>query len=113
LDPDVGLAKFQAIIDLYGSAGDRSGPTAQCVELARRRVAQLREQLDMQAQEHLALILDRLDEADRIRPRDPVRAEAAYRAVLELYAGKPWAAEAVHRARQALAAKPPAGKPAR
>jgi serine/threonine-protein kinase len=113
LDPDVGLAKFQAIIDLYGSAGDRSGPTAQCVELARRRVAQLREQLDMQAQEHLALILDRLGEADRIRPRDPVRAEAVYRAVLELYAGKPWAAEAVHRAQQALAAKPAAARPRR
>jgi serine/threonine-protein kinase len=105
LDPDVGLAKFQAIIDLYGSAGDRSGPTAQCVELARRRVAQLQEQLEMQAQEHLALILDRLGEADRIRPRDPVRAEAVYRAVLELYAGKPWAAEAVHRAQRALAAR--------
>jgi serine/threonine-protein kinase len=103
-DSDIGLAKFQAIIDLYGSAGDSSSPTAQCVELARRRVAQLREQRDVQAQEHLALILDRLDEADRARPREPRRAEATYHAVLELYAGKAWAAAAVRRAQQALAA---------
>jgi serine/threonine-protein kinase len=102
LDPEAGLARFQAIIDLYGSEMQRAGPTAQCVELARRRVAQLREQLDAQVQEHLALILERLDEADKIRPKDPARATAIYRAVLRLYADKAWAAEAVHRAAAAL-----------
>jgi hypothetical protein len=110
LDPDVALARFQAIIDLYGSEGDRSGPTAQCVELARRRVAEIRERLDVEAQEHLNSILDRLAEADRVRPRDPARAAAVYRAVVELYAGKPWAAAAVRRAQQGLAAGAPAKK---
>ena len=102
LDPEIGRAKFQAMIDLYANPVERSGPTAQCLELAQRRLAQLREQTDLANRENLALVQQRLDEADRCRPRDPARAEAMYRATLELYQHKPWAADALRRARAAL-----------
>lgn len=107
LDPELGMARFKAMIDLYGSRSEPASPTAQCLEIARRRLAQLREQRDMQAGEHLALVQERLDRADRIRQTDPARAAAMCQAVVELYEHKPWAADAVARARAALAPRPP------
>ena len=47
-------------------------------------------------------MIDRLDEAAKIGRTDPQRAGKMYRAVVELYAGKPWAKEAVGRARDAM-----------
>lgn len=46
------------------------------------------------------MIQDRLSAADALQSSDPNRAEAMYRAVVELYGQKPWAAEPV---------KPPKG----
>ena len=43
LDPERGMAKFQALIDLYGDHADGADPTAQCLELARRQLAKLKE----------------------------------------------------------------------
>lgn len=102
LNPEQGIAKLQALIDLYQPRNDTSGPTGQCLELARRRIAQLREQLQRSSADHLALIMDRLDKAEAFAPTDPGRAKAMRRAVIELYDGKPWAADAVARARAAL-----------
>jgi serine/threonine-protein kinase len=98
LDPDLGATKFQAMIDLYAGK-EHSGPTWQCLELAKRRLLQYHERCDAQIREHLALIERQLDEADACRATDPRRAEAMYRAVVELYHGKAWAASAVARAK--------------
>ena len=57
----------------------------------------------MRVGEGLKALLSRLDEADNLRGTDPKRAESMYRAVIELYAQKPWAADAVRRAREAVA----------
>lgn len=103
LDPELGMAKLQALIDLYDHRDDTSGPTAQCVELARRRLARMREQLGQPTGEYLPLVQERLDHAQQLSRSDPQRARAMYRAVIELYQHKPWAAEAVSRAREALA----------
>lgn len=103
LSPEQGIAKLQALIDLYQPRNDTSGPTGQCLELARRRIVQLQEQLQRSATDHLDLIMDRLDKADSFESTDPTRAKAMRRAVIELYEGKPWAAEAVERARTVLA----------
>jgi serine/threonine-protein kinase len=105
LDPDLGIAKLQAILDLYGHQ-DPAGPAGQCMELAERRMALLRQQVEADAPHHLALLRDRLDRADRLRATQPAQAEAVYRAVIELYQNRPWAAEAVRRARSALAKHP-------
>ncbi len=104
LDPEAGMAKFQAILDFYDAGKDRSGLTWQCLELAKRRLGQLRGQQEVPAREQLAVIQQRLDRADAYRRSDPRRAEALYRAVIELYQNKAWAADAVGRARAALAA---------
>ena len=103
LDPELGMAHFQAMIDLFSSPKTRSGTTWQCLELARRRLAQLREQSGGQSAEHLTILKERLARADACRKTDPARAAAMYRAVLTLYEDKPWAADAVRRARAALA----------
>ena len=60
-----------------------------------RRLAQLREEFKRRTAEQLDLLQDRLNAADGLRRSEPGRAEAMYRAVIELYAEKPWAADAV------------------
>lgn len=105
LNPEQGIARLQALVDLYEHRSDTSGPTGQCIELARRRIAQLQEQLQRSSPDHLALILDRLDKADALEPADPQRARAMRQAVLVLYDGKPWASEALQRARKTMETK--------
>jgi len=104
LDRERGMAKLQALIDLYNHRADISGPTGQCLELARRRLRQLRKLVDDQAADHLALLQDRLDRAEQLSRTDPPLARTMWKAMIELYDDKPWAAEAVERARAALAA---------
>ena len=103
LDTERGMAKLQALIDLHNHRADISGPTGNCLELARRKLNQLQEQLDRRKAQQLDLLRDRLDHAQRIGPTDPDRARSIYRAVIELYQDKPWAAQPVGRAREKLA----------
>ncbi len=102
-DADRALVKLEAIVDLYDGQADPTGPTADCLELARRRVDQLRQQIERQAAKHLAVIKVKLQQAAEIRKTDPSGARRRYRAILELYREKPWAAEPLNRARDALA----------
>lgn len=107
LDPEIGMAKLQAIVDLYGQPGRDPGPGQQCLVLASRRLAQLREEVKQRQAEQLDLLKDRLAAADALRKTDPARAKAMYRAIVELYGQKPWAVEAVRRAREGLSSEPP------
>ena len=83
------------------SPATRPGRPGRCLILARRRLAELRESLAKQATGELAVVEERLDAANALRNRSPQTARAMYQAVVELYAGKPWAAAAVGRARKA------------
>jgi len=103
LDPQRAAAKLEAMIDLYGRRADHFGPTGQCLELAGRQLQRLRGQVDRAAADHLALLQERLDQADELRRTDPARAREIWKAVIELYRDKPWAAEPVRRAEKALA----------
>jgi serine/threonine-protein kinase len=107
LDPGLGMAKLQAIVDLYAQPGRPLAPSEQCLILAQRRLAALREDMKKHAGEQLTLLEDRLSAADALRQSDPKRANAMYRAIIELYAQEPWATEAVRRARAALPPEPP------
>jgi serine/threonine protein kinase len=102
LDPEMGMAKLQALIDLYDHRTDRSGPTGQCLEIARRRLDRLREELQERTASQVAVIEGRLDRADELSKTDPAAARAIRKAVFELYGSKPWAAKAVRRSRSAL-----------
>jgi hypothetical protein len=102
LNPERGIIKLQALVDLYDRPGDDSGPTGQCVALAKRRLDNYRVQSAHASADRLGLVLGRLDKADEVAATDPERARRMREAVIELYEGKPWAAKAVRRARQAL-----------
>jgi hypothetical protein len=102
LDPERGMGKLQALVELYGQHPDASGPTGQCVTLARRRLAQLHRELDSMAADLQATAAEQWEEAEQLGRSDPKRARAMYQAIIELYGDKPWAREAVERARAAL-----------
>jgi serine/threonine-protein kinase len=106
LDTARGMAKLQALVDLYKDSDEVAGPTARCLTLARRRLAKLQAEVEKHAAQQLKLLRERLTAADALRPRDPEGARAMYRAMVELYGDKPWAADAIRRAREALAEQP-------
>jgi serine/threonine-protein kinase len=107
LDPERGRAMLQAILDLYDHRAELSGPTGECLQLTRRRLEQVRQELDRAAADLQSTVEEQLAEADQLRGADPQRARAMYQAVIELYAAKPWAAQSVRRARSALESLPP------
>ncbi|MGQ9575351.1 MAG: serine/threonine protein kinase [Thermoguttaceae bacterium] len=111
LDPERGLVKLQALVDLYRDRTDLSGPAGQCLELARRQLQELRRRLERPNAESLAELGQRLERAEQLRQSDPETARGIWRAIVELYQDKPWAAAAVGRARQALGDKTPQGAP--
>ncbi len=98
-DPESGMAKLQAMIDLFDSPGDGSRADVRCVELARRRLTELRKQYDVQSREQLTAVRERIRLADELRKTDPQRAAVIYRAVITLYANKAWAKDVVQQAR--------------
>lgn len=103
VDADLGVIKLQALLDLYDNRGDRSGPRGKCLELARRQLEQLQKQLKEPTQNHLHMLQERLARAEEFRSTDPEQARRMWKAVIELYAAKSWAAKAVQQAREALA----------
>ena len=106
LNPTEAMLRLQTLVDLYNEPADETGPTGQCLVLARHRLVQLRKEVEKQAAGQLALLRERLNAADAMRQREPERAQKTYRAVIELYGDKPWAAEAVGRAREAMEKNP-------
>ncbi len=106
LDPEVGMAKLQAIVDLYGQPNREPGPDELCLILARQRLTQLREEVKKRSAEQISLLQDRLNAADAVRKSEPEQARAMYQAVVELYRDKPWAADTVRHARKALKTLP-------
>jgi serine/threonine-protein kinase len=107
LDPEAGMAKLQAIVDLYGQDHEPD-PNAMCLILAQQQLAQLRDEVAKRSAAQLSLLQERLNVADAVRTSEPEQAKTMYRAIIELYSNKPWAADAVRRARQGL--KPPPGR---
>jgi serine/threonine-protein kinase len=96
------IAKLQALVDLYQNSAETAGPTVDCLTLARRRLQQLKKNVEEFAPEQLDIIEKHLDQADTLLATDPKRSQSMYRAVIELYSDKPWAADAVRRAQSAL-----------
>jgi len=102
IDPDRGLAKLQAILDLYDQPTDASTPLARCLELTRRRVQKLKTRIEDQAVPNAALVDERVRAALKLLPSNPDRARRICRAIVELYHDKPWAADGVRAAEQLL-----------
>ncbi|MGH7138392.1 MAG: hypothetical protein ACREHD_21795, partial [Pirellulales bacterium] len=102
IDPEAGMKKMTALVDLYGAAEDQPAVMRQCLELARRKLDELREDVDAYAKEHRDRVAAQLDRADAVAADDPQAARKIWRAVIELYDGKPWATDFVTQARDKL-----------
>lgn len=102
LDRGQGIARLTALLDLYGQGRTTSGPTGMCLELARRRLAELEQEMADQGQQRLDRLTDRLTLAGELVATDPDQARKMYEATIALYQRKPWADEAVQQARAAL-----------
>lgn len=119
-DLEDGLAKFEALIDLYqavatGSQGRSEGPMASrdaatdatyldLVTLATQQVERLRLEIDRKAMAHRELLEARMREASRLRGSDPAKAMRIWQGVVRLYGDKPWARDLVMQARSELTA---------
>ncbi len=101
-NPDLAVAKLQALVDLYSQSGDTSQDAARLLELARRQLVRLRLQVAEQARQSLALIDASLARAAALTTTDPPAARAIYHSIVELYSDKPWAAARVAQAKSAL-----------
>ena len=107
--PEGAIEKLLAIMDLYGDWADDSGPTGQCLELVQSDLGRLRLQLEAWRADDLSVLESRLDRADELGRSDSAderqRAREIRQAVISMFAEKPWASEAVERARETLAAE--------
>ena len=79
------------------AAGSRRGVERTLPDSGPAALAQLRDEVKKRSAAQLSLIEKRLNAADDLRKIDPEQAGAMYRAVVELYGDKPWAADAVRR----------------
>ncbi|MCS7304406.1 MAG: serine/threonine protein kinase [Thermoguttaceae bacterium] len=102
-NPDLGMVKLQALLDLYENRSERSGPIGACLELARRRLQRLQQQQKEQIASVVQVLEERLQRAKQLETSAPETARAIRQAIVELYADKPWAASLVARAKAALA----------
>ncbi len=115
-DPEQAAAMLQSLVDLYGTetpepaeAGDpdarlddEAARRKACLNLARRQLARVQDDLARQATQQLASLRERLAAADQIAADQPELAAAMYRAIVSLYAGHDWAAPIVAEARARL-----------
>ncbi len=105
-NPQRAAERLRAVIDLYNDPGKNDDATQEIVDLAAKEIGQLQERIKLFAAAHLKLLDARLKRADELHASDPEKAAAIRRGVLELYSDKPWAADAVNRAKAGLDGKP-------
>ncbi|HEX2474851.1 MAG TPA: serine/threonine-protein kinase [Lacipirellulaceae bacterium] len=118
--PDAAAGTLQSLIDLYGAsatkepADDSTGSTTikpsgedgrvrTVVQLAERRQKNLHDEIAKHRLVQLDDLRERLQTAKQLTESDPRRASAMYRAIVDLHANDPWAADIVGDARRQLA----------
>jgi serine/threonine protein kinase len=105
-NPEVAIAKLQAIVDLYNDPTVTANDGAEFVVVARHDLERLKQQLAASTAVQLKLLEARANKASELASADPAAATRLWQSIVELYGDKPWAAEVVSRARQALSATP-------
>jgi eukaryotic-like serine/threonine-protein kinase len=119
--PEDAVATLKALTDLYGAAATHSGDdnasnskTAKpdhgdanermkiVVQLAKRRITALQTTIAKRRDVQLADLRERVQAARDLADRDPERAAAMYRAIINLHANDEWATEVVQEARSQL-----------
>jgi serine/threonine-protein kinase len=100
--PELAAARLQALIDVYGSDKNNSINTRRCVELAKKQLVKLHKRLEESGDEHAKALAGRLIAARSAMLDEPAKAKAICLGIITLYADKPWAANAVAKAKALL-----------
>jgi hypothetical protein len=100
--PELAAARLQALIDVYGSDKNSSINTRRCVDLAKKQLANLRQRLEESGDEHAKALAGRLAAARAAMKNEPEKAKAICQGIVTLYGDKPWAADAVAKAKGLL-----------
>ena len=103
VDPAVGAARLEAIIEVYGEEGANSAIVRRCVQLAERQLDAYRKQVRQFAQDDRDMLSRQFERANRLASVDPATARICFESIIVLYADKPWTAETVAACRDALA----------
>jgi eukaryotic-like serine/threonine-protein kinase len=107
ISPELGLVKFQALVDVFDEAAGSGGETTRhFVRLARQQIKRLQQQIEKSVADDRTLVESRLERAAELSAANPSAAGKVYRGIVELYDHKPWAAQLVARAKAALAVPP-------
>lgn len=101
--PETAAARLEALIDVFGSDDKSTLHTKNCVNLARRQLAMLRERISRSRDEHETVLEARLRTARELLPHDPDTSKSICQGLITLYADKPWAEESVRAARKLIA----------
>lgn len=100
--PEEAAQRLEALIAVFGSDPNASLHTKNCVNLARRQLATLRDRIARSRTDHREVLEARLKEATQRMTTDPEGARSICEGIVTLYSDKPWAAEAVSAARELL-----------
>ena len=107
-EPERAAEKLWSLVALYDGANppddsaESREATRNCLELAKRELPNLEASIAASAEEQGRWLDQRLQQAAALQAENPAAARAIWKAVIELYGDKPWAAERVERARKAL-----------
>ncbi len=102
-DPPEALSQLKALVSLYSHAERApSDKTEMCLRLARQQIERIEPPANAFIRQNLEIIEMQLDRADQLHATQPLEAERLRKAVVSLYADKPWAQEEVQRASSAL-----------
>jgi len=110
-EPEKMIDKLRAFIAVFQTARSEesavpqrlaSSPVEICVELARRRLKKLEQDVVEINVEQAQVVRRRLDEAAEWNSEDPIRAEGIRRGIIELYQHDRWAQGLVEEAKELL-----------
>jgi serine/threonine-protein kinase len=103
-DPAQAAMLFESLVNLYGPdvQGAKNEDIDAIVELARERLARLREEVAKLEKIRATALAERLATAEALAKTSPQQAAAMYRAVINVYGGDAWAGSMVEKARTRL-----------
>jgi hypothetical protein len=104
-NPELAMKRLQALIDVFRTGSTSGEAGTKCLELAKRQLEGLRNQMKSLAVAHAEAVEQQMRQADRLSKSDGTlpQAKAIWRGVLELYESQPWAAKYVAEAKERLA----------
>jgi serine/threonine-protein kinase len=105
-DADQGLEMLRSLVVVAEGVEDAEDPEdriAECVALARQKITELESTLADEASQQQGFMRSALAAIERLTASDPAAAKAKATAFVQLYDSKPWADEAVERAKAIVA----------